>query len=342
MSLPLKQPLAPMDALLVSEMPEGEGWQYEPKWDGFRCLVFRDGSKVHLQSKSGQPLVRYFPEIADAFLKFEARRFVLDGEIAVPVNNQFSFDDLLERIHPAESRVRKLAKEHPAIFIAFDLLVGPDGKPLLKHPLRERRQKLQAFAGKFFPRDKMIRLSPATTDPATAKNWFKRVGGDLDGLVAKKLDCDYRSGTRDGMEKVKLTRTADCVIGGFRYTSKAKVIGSLLLGLYDDQGLLNHVGFCSGLKTDERKKLLRKLDPLIQPPGFTGRAPGGLSRWSTKRSMEWEPLKPKLVVEVSYDHFTGGRFRHGTSLIRWRPDKAPEQCCMDQVRKIGCGSLGLL
>jgi len=266
----------------------------------------------------------------------------MDGEIAVPVNDQFSFDDLLERIHPAESRVQKLAKEHPGIFIAFDLLVGPDGKPLLKQSLRERRQKLEAFAGKFLPRDKMIRLSPATTDAATAKSWFKRVGGDLDGLIAKRLDCDYRSGTRDGMEKVKLTRTADCVIGGFRYASKAKVVGSLLLGLYDDQGLLNHVGFCSGLKADERKTLLRKLEPLIQAPGFTGRAPGGLSRWSTKRSMEWEPLKPELAVEVSYDHLTGGRFRHGTSLIRWRPDKAPAQCRMDQVQTVGRGSLALL
>jgi ATP-dependent DNA ligase len=337
MSLPLKQPLAPMDALLVNSIPEGPDWQYEPKWDGFRCLVFRDGAKVHLQSKSGQPLARYFPEIAEAFLKLKAKRFVLDGEIAVPVQERFSFDDLLQRIHPAESRVRRLAKERPAIFIAFDLLVDASGKPLLNVSLRERRERLEAFARKFFSRDKTIRLSPATTDLAKAKNWFKCVGGDLDGLVAKRLDCDYRSGTRDGMEKVKLTRTADCVAGGFRYASKGKVIGSLLLGLYDDQGLLNHVGFCSGLKTDERKSLLRKLEPLIQPPGFTGRAPGGLSRWSTKRSMEWQPLRPELVVEVSYDHFTGGRFRHGTNLIRWRPDKAPQQCRMDQVQKIGRG-----
>jgi ATP-dependent DNA ligase len=331
-----------MDALLVEDLPEGKGWQYEPKWDGFRCLVFRDGAKVHLQSKSGQPLARYFPEIAEAFSRLKARRFVLDGEIAVPVNNQFSFDDLLQRIHPAESRVRKLAKENPAIFIAFDLLVGGDGKPLLKNSLRERRQKLEAFAKKFFSASKTLRLSPATTDLRTARSWFKRVGGDLDGLVAKRLDCDYRSGSRDGMEKVKLARTADCVVGGFRYASNARVIGSLLLGLYDEAALLNHVGFCSGLKTGERKLLLRKLEPLIQAPGFTGRAPGGLSRWSTKRSLEWEPLKPHLVVEVSYDHFTGGRFRHGTSLIRWRPDKAPEQCTIEQVKKIGKGSLALL
>jgi ATP-dependent DNA ligase len=342
MSLPVQEPLAPMDALLVDTIPEGKGWQYEPKWDGFRCLVFRDGPKVRLQSKSGQPLTRYFPELSEAFLGLKARRFILDGEIAVPVEKRFSFDDLLQRIHPAESRVRKLAVEHPALFIAFDLLVDAAGKPLLKHPLRERREKLEVFAAKFFPKDRRIHLSPATTDRGTAKEWFRKVGGDLDGLIAKRLDCDYRSGTRDGMEKVKLSRTADCVVGGFRYAAKKKVVGSLLLGLYDDAGLLNHVGFCSGLKAEERQALLRKLEPLVRPPGFTGKAPGGLSRWSTKRSMEWEPLKPLLVVEVTYDHFTGERFRHGTNLVRWRPDKAPEQCRMDQLAKSGFASLALL
>jgi ATP-dependent DNA ligase len=342
MSLPIQHPFAPMDALLVDEMPTGEGWQYEPKWDGFRCLVYRDGSEVFLQSKSGQPLTRYFPELAELFLKFKARRFVLDGEIAVPVHERFSFDDLLQRIHPAESRVRKLAREHPALFIAFDLLVGADGKNLLHFPLSERRKALEEFAKANFPRSKQLRLSPVTTDVATAKKWFQRVGNDLDGIVAKRLDLDYRSGARDGMEKVKLNRTADCVVGGFRYASKQKVVGSLLLGLYDESGLLNHIGFCSGLKADERKALVPKLKKLIEPPGFTGKAPGGLSRWSTKRSMEWEPLKADLVVEVSYDHFTNDRFRHGTSLIRWRPDKAPDQCRMDQVIKTGKGSLSLL
>ena len=253
MSLPIRHPFAPMDALLVSEMPTGEGWQYEPKWDGFRCLVYRDYDDVHLQSKSGQPLTRYFPELVELFLQVKAERFILDGEIAIPVGRRFSFDDLLQRIHPAESRVRKLAKEHPALFIAFDLLVGEDGKNLLQKPLRERRKVLEQFAKKNFPRSPHLRLSPATRDPKTAKKWFQRVGNDLDGIVAKKLDADYRSGERDGMEKIKLNRTADCVIGGFRYAAKAKVIGSLLLGLYDDAGLLNHVGFCSGLKADERK-----------------------------------------------------------------------------------------
>jgi ATP-dependent DNA ligase len=342
MKLQLKEPILPMDALPVEKIPEGQGWLYEPKWDGFRCLVFRDGAKVFLQSKSGQPLARYFPELADAFRKLKARRFVLDGEIAIPIGKKFSFDDLLERIHPAESRVQKLSRDHPATFIAFDLLAGEDGKSLLKLPLKERRKKLEKFAKENFRSHSGVRLSPATSKLEAAKKWFARVGTDLDGIVAKNLDCDYRAGERSGMEKIKLHRTADCVVGGFRYAAKGKVVGSLLLGLYDDRGLLNHVGFCSGLKTEERRALVTKLKPLIEPPGFTGHAPGGPSRWSTKRSSEWEPLKPKLVVEVSYDHFTNERFRHGTRLIRWRPDKAPGQCRMEQVAAPGRGAMALL
>ncbi len=342
MSLPLKPPFAPMEALLVDQIPEGEGWQFEPKWDGFRCLVFRDGDKIELQSKSGQPLTRYFPDLVEMFSTIKARQFVLDGEIAVPVHGHFSFDDLLQRIHPATSRVLKLAEQTPAVFIAFDLLVDADGKSLVGSTLPQRRKALEQFAKKFFPAKARIRLSPATTEPKVAKKWFESVGGDLDGIIAKRLDCPYHSGERIGMQKVKVIRTADCVIGGFRYASKAKVIGSLLLGLYNNAGLLDHVGFCSGLKAEERKALLKKLVPLIEPPGFTGNAPGGPSRWSTKRSMEWEPLKPELVIEVSYDHFTGGRFRHGTSLLRWRPDKKPSQCRIDQVTGNGTGSLRLL
>jgi len=320
-----------MDALLVEQIPEGSGWQYEPKWDGFRCLVFRDGLKAYLQSKSGQPLARYFPELVEAFLKLRPGKFVLDGEIAIPVAGRFSFDQLLQRIHPAQSRVLKLSKEFPGVFIAFDLLAGEDGKSLLKAPLAQRRKALEDFAREFIPKKDSLQLSPATTDVRKAREWFGSVGADLDGIMAKRLDLPYLSGERTGMQKIKRKRTADCVIGGFRYASKAKVIGSLLLGLYDEQGLLNHVGFCSGLSGQERKDLVPRLKALIEPPGFTGQAPGGPSRWSTKRSTEWEPLKPNLVVEVSYDHFTGGRFRHGTSLIRWRPDKAPRQCRMDQV-----------
>jgi len=256
--MPLKPPIAPMDALLVEEIPTGQDWQYEPKWDGFRCLVFRDGKNVYLQSKSGQPLTRYFPELVDAFLRLRAKRFVLDGEIAIPVSGKFSFDDLLQRIHPAASRVRKLSLEHPALFIVFDLLAGADGRPLLKMPLSERRELLETFAREHFAEQKSLRLSPATTNFAVAQNWFKQVGADLDGIVAKRVNCDYRSGERTGMEKVKLSRSADCVVGGFRYASNQKVVGSLLLGLYNDAGLLDHVGFCSGLKTDERRKLLAK------------------------------------------------------------------------------------
>lgn len=305
-------------------------------------MVFRDGANVTLQSKSGQPLTRYFPELVETFQNLSAKRFVLDGEIAVPVEGRFSFDDLLMRIHPAASRVKKLAEQTPAVFIAFDLLLGPDNKSLTEKTLTERRTALEEFAKENFPAADRIRLSPATTDLRKAKEWFRQVGGDLDGLIAKRTDFTYKSGERTGMEKIKLLRTADCVIGGFRYASNAKVIGSLLLGLYDDTDLLNHVGFCSGLSNDERKALLKKLEPLIEPPGFTGHAPGGLSRWSTKRSMEWEPLRPELVIEVSYDHFTNGRFRHGTRLLRWRPDKSPRQCTMDQVAPAGRGSMKLL
>ena len=343
MNLPIRPQFPPMEALLVDEVPTGDDWQYEPKWDGFRCLIFRDGQEVHLQSKAGQPLARYFPELVEAALALKAERFVLDGEIAIPIKNRLSFDDLLMRIHPAASRIKRLAEETPAIFVAFDLLVGADGKSLVDKTLEVRRPALEQFANKFFPHNRQIRLSPASTDLRVAQKWFNTVGTDLDGIIAKRTDTPYRSGERTGMQKVKRVRTADCVVGGFRYGSKTKsLVGSLLLGLYDDDGALHHVGFCSGIKNHERRALTKKVEALVQPPGFTGRAPGGPSRWSTERSTEWQPLKPKLVVEVSYDHFTGGRFRHGTSLIRWRPDKAPAQCKIDQVAPAGRGALALL
>jgi len=330
-TLPISPPYPPMEALLVDAIPEGPGWQYEPKWDGFRCIAFRDGSSVDLQSKSGQPLGRYFPEVVETLLGMAARKFVLDGEIVVPVGDRFSFDDLLLRIHPAESRIRKLAKESPAALVVFDLLVDEEGRSLVGRPLKERRRKLEAFAKKHFKRAKRILLSPATRDAGRAKEWFRMVGGGLDGVVAKALDVDYRSGERSGMQKIKSLRTADCVVGGFRYGSRTREVGSLLLGLYDDAGKLHHVGFTSGLKGD-RKALTKALEKLVKPPGFTGRAPGGPSRWSTERSGDWKPLAPRLVVEVRYDSFSGGRFRHGTKLLRWRPDKAPKQCTMKQVQ----------
>ncbi len=320
-----------MEARTEDRIPEGDGWQYEPKWDGFRCIAFRDGDRVELQSKAGQPLSRYFPEVVDAMRAIKAGRFVLDGEIIVAVDGSLSFDDLLQRIHPAASRVKMLSETRPAMYIAFDLLVNERGTSLVDKPLEQRRPMLETFAKKNFPVRGSIRLSPATTDIAVVRKWFKRVGSGLDGIIAKRTGVPYRSGDRTGMVKVKHLRTADCVVGGFRYAEKKRVIGSMLLGLYDDEGLLHHVGFCSSFTAAERKELTPKLQALIKPPGFTGQAPGGPSRWSTKRTTEWQPLAPRLVVEVKYDHFTNGRFRHGTNFLRWRPDKKPSQCTLDQL-----------
>jgi ATP-dependent DNA ligase len=318
-----------MEALSVDEIPKGPEWQYEPKWDGFRCLVFRDGKSVVLQSKSGKPLTRYFPDIVETIRSLKAERFVLDGEIVVPEGRAFSFDALLQRIHPAASRVQKLAKETPALLIVFDFLDDGD-EVLVDELLPERRKRLERFAKKYF-RSPSIRLSPATTKLSDAKAWLRRVGRTLDGIIAKRRDLPYSSGDRNGMQKIKNYRSADCVVGGFRYNEGKPVVGSLLLGLYDDEGKLNHVGFTSNIPRDAKLVLTKKLERDIAPPGFTGQPPGGPSRWSTKRSTKWQPLKPKHVVEVCYDHFSGDRFRHGTSLLRFRPDKAPRQCTMDQV-----------
>ena len=333
MTLALHKPFPPMEALSVDQIPEGKNWQYEPKWDGFRCLISRDGAAIELQSKSGQSLTRYFPELVATVASLKPKRFVLDGEIVVPSGRAFSFDDLLQRIHPAASRVKRLAGETPALLIVFDLLIGDDGQSLVKTPLASRRKLLEAFARKYLPGQKTIRLSPATTKIAVAKKWLKQVGENLDGIIAKRRDLPYESGNRLGMQRIKNYRSADCVVGGFRYNEGRRTVGSLLLGLYDGQDLLNHVGFTSALKSEEKKALTVKLEKLIAAPGFTGDKPGGPSRWSTKRSAEWKPLKPKLVVEVCYDHFSGGHFRRGTGLLRWRPDKAPRQCTMDQVRQ---------
>jgi ATP-dependent DNA ligase len=333
MSLALRRPYAPMEALSVDTIPAGKEWQYEPKWDGFRCLVFRDGKSVELQSKSGQSLTRYFPELVAAIAAVKAPRFVLDGEIVVPEGRVFSFDNLLQRIHPAASRVNKLATDTPALLIVFDLLVDDKGKRLTELTLDERRKALDAFAKKHLRGNKTIRLSPATTKLADANKWLKQVGATLDGIIAKRRDMTYQSGNRHGMQKIKNYRSADCVVGGFRYNEGKPVAGSLLLGLYNDEGLLDHVGFTSSFKADEKKALTVKLKKFIGGEGFSGDKPGGPSRWSTKRSAEWQPLKPALVVEVCYDHFSGGRFRHGTRLLRWRPDKSPKQCTIDQVKQ---------
>jgi ATP-dependent DNA ligase len=341
MALPLSSDNPPMEARPVQNLPEGEQWRYEPKWDGFRCLAFRDGKSIELRSKSGQTLGRYFPDIVAALAGLSARRFVLDGEIIIPVERRLSFEALQLRLHPAESRVRKLAAEHPAIYILFDLLVGADGKLLTDLPFTERRKALEAFFSKDHG-NPAIRLSPSTGDRAAALAWLDRLGGDIDGLIAKRADLPYLHGSRDGMQKYKLTRTADCVVGGFRYNANSPVVGSLLLGLYDDAGLLNHVGFTATLPAKEKPALTARLKKLVVPPGFTGRAPGGPSRWSTERSGEWQPLRPKLVVEVRYDHISESRFRHGTTLLRWRPDKAPRQCTFDQLPNPRGGALDLL
>jgi ATP-dependent DNA ligase len=326
----LKPPIPPMETRSVEEIPAGEGWQYEPKWDGFRCLAFRDRDKIYLQSKAGQPLARYFPDVVANVAKLPQQQFVLDGELVIPVRDALSFDELQLRLHPAASRVQKLATAHPALYIVFDLL-AENGKLYLKLNLRERRHLLEKFARSNLRRATNIRLSPATTDYNVATDWFRKTGRDLDGIIAKRLDAAYASGERIAAVKVKQIRTADCVAGGFRYATGSRVIGSLLLGLYGGDGLLHHVGFISGFKASERRALTERFERLRKPPGFTGKAPGGPSRWSTERTGEWQPVAPKIVVEVAYDHFTGGRFRHGTRFLRWRPDKVPRQCTMDQV-----------
>src|ERR1700736_716528 len=341
MALPLKPPLAPMEARPVDEIPVGDDWEYEPKWDGFRCIVFRDRGNVYLQSKAAQPLARYFPDAVAALAKLRTQSFVLDGELVIPMGRRFSFDELQLRLHPAASRVQKLAQAHPAMFIVFDLL-AEGRQSYLKRPLRERRAMLENFADANFKSKGQIRLSPATTKLSTAKKWFAKAGGNLDGLIAKQLSAPYAPGERTAMVKIKNIRAADCVVGGFRYAAGGKVLGSLLLGLYDDKGLLHHVGFTSAFKASDRRALTKKFEALRKPPGFTGNAPGGPGRWSTERSGQWEPVDPKTVVEVAYDHFTGDRFRHGTKIVRWRKDKAPRQCTMDQVRGREGKSLALL
>jgi len=319
-----------MEARLVDTLPAGSHWAYEPKWDGFRCLAYRDGDAVALVSKSGKPLGRYFPEVVEMLLTLPERRFVLDGELTIATGDSLSFAALQMRLHPAESRVRKLAAATPAQLILFDCLALGD-RELAALPFAARREALEAFHARVAT-DRLL-LSPITREAREAENWLARAGTALDGVVAKRLDLAYRPGER-AMAKVKQHRSADCVVGGYRYAGNSRTaVGSLLLGLYDDGGLLDHVGFTSSFEAEEKRRLLARLEPLIEPPGFTGDAPGGKGRWSTERSAEWQPLRPELVVEVRYDQVTGCRFRHGTTFLRWRPDKAPAQCRMDQLAR---------
>jgi ATP-dependent DNA ligase len=326
--LEIRPPLPPMEAKLLDELPQGDGWQYEPKWDGFRCLVFRDGNEVHLQSKSGKPLGSYFPEIVEMVRSFEADRFVVDGELIIPIGGILSFEALQLRLHPADSRVRRLAAETPAQLMLFDMLFHKETN-YLTAPLWRRRQSLELL--ELGDVREGVQFSPCTEDYETARRWLDEVGDALDGVVAKRRDGPYESGER-AMVKVKCMRTADCVVGGFRYGTNSREVGSLLLGLYDDANKLHHVGFTSTIAMADRAELTQRLEGLMEAPGFTNDAPGGPSRWSTERTGEWEPLRPELVVEVRYDHVTGQRFRHGTKFLRWRPDKAPEQCRMDQLQ----------
>jgi ATP-dependent DNA ligase len=319
----------PMEAKLAESLPDGPGWQFEPKWDGFRCLAFRAGAEVDLRAKSGKPLARYFPDMVAALAALPPDRFVIDGELVIPAERRLSFEHLQLRLHPAASRVAKLAGENPALLILFDMLLAPSGESLLDATLPARRAALERFYASLGDTS-ALRLSPFTRDRKQAMRWLAHASGTLDGVIAKPLDAPYQAGER-AMIKVKRQRTADCVVGGFRYAQDSAFVGSLLLGLYDRRGKLHHVGFTSTITHAERQALTKRLETLIAPPGFTGDAPGGPSRWSTARSGEWQPLKPELVVEVRYDQVTGGRFRHGTKLLRWRPDKAPHQCRCDQI-----------
>ena len=343
MKLPIAPPYPPMEAQNVETLPEGEKWQYEPKWDGFRCLVFRDGDEVQLQSKAGQPLARYFPEIVEAVLSLAPKKFVLDGELVIPIDGTLSFDDMLQRIHPAASRIKTLSEKTPATLVVFDLLVDDEVNLLTDQTLAERRPRLEKFAKQFFTNAALV-LSPVTTDAATAQSWFAMSGGGLDGLVAKRLDCKYMSGERTGMKKMKALRTVDCVVGGFRYASKGRVIGSLLLGLYDDDGELQHIGVSARFTATRRAELWQELQPLVcdiadHPWGRWNefltanpdRVPGTQSRWSAGKDLGFTALRPERVLEVKYDHMEGRRFRHTAHYKRWRTDRDPESCGYGQL-----------
>ena len=323
---PDSSPIEPMEALLVDVLPAGGGWSYEPKWDGFRCIAVKRGGNVRLFAKSGKVLHRYFPEVVSAIAAIRADDFILDGELTIPVGDTLSFDTLQARLHPADSRIRKLAAETPALLVLFDLL-EVSGTAMTGRTLAERRGELE----RFFTENPspIFRLSPVTHSLGDAQAWLAKAGGALDGVVAKRLDEVYQPGVR-AMRKVKNIRSADCVVGGFRYATGSTLLGSLLLGLYNEDGKLDHVGFTSALARENKRELTARLEDL-RGEGFTGNAPGGPSRWSTERTGEYVPLRHELVVEVSYDHISGGRFRHGTGLERWRPDKAPRQCTYEQL-----------
>jgi ATP-dependent DNA ligase len=343
MDLPVNPPVSPMLAKLARQLPTGDGLLYEPKWDGFRCIAFRDGDQVELGSRNERPLTRYFPELMEPIRRHFPGRAVIDGEIVITGPGGLDFDALLQRIHPAASRVEMLAATTPASFVAFDLL-ALDRRDLRTAPLRERRALLEEALAATKP---PVHLTPATTDPAVATDWFSRFeGAGLDGVVAKRLELPYREGERT-MMKVKHERTADCVVAGFRWHKSGGVVGSLLLGLYDDTGVLHHVGVSASFTAARRRELVDELAP-HRPPSLDGhpwagwaqfedeaaregRTPGAPSRWNAHKDLRWEPLDPVLVCEVAYDHLQGDRFRHGTTFRRWRPDRLPSSCTYAQL-----------
>ena len=322
--------LEPMEARTAPKLPKGPGWHFEPKWDGFRCLAFRAGDDVEIKAKSGKSLSRFFPEVLAILRSLSLSTFVLDGEL-VPLDGTLSFEALQMRLHPAASRVERLSRETPASLIVFDCLLKKAGQPLLALSFEERRAAVETLLAVEGEREGLL-LTPFTRDVGKAEEWLTGRHAQVDGVMAKRLDFPYLPGER-AMLKVKHLRTADCVVGGFRYETATRCVGSLLLGLYDDGGLLHHVGFTSGIADHEKPELTKRLEKLIAPPGFTGNAPGEPSRWSTARSAEWQPLRPELVVEVRYDHVTSDRFRHGTKVVRWRSDKAPSQCTFEQLSR---------
>ena len=321
MALPLKPPVQPQLALSRKEIPEGQEWVYEPKFDGFRALAFVDGEDLYLQSRTGKPLRRYFPE-----LEFPAGRYVLDGELVIlDADGREEFDALQNRLHPAESRVRMLAASTPARFRAFDVL-AEEGEKLLARPFAERRERLQSLIAGLGGRKKSVagsvELTPLAASPAKAVPWLE----SGEGVIAKQLDAPYRPGERKGMVKVKRVRTADCVVVGWRPGKEVGTVGSLILGLYQ-RGKLRVVGHTSGFRAKEKRELVARLAPYE-----TGeRGSGDPSRWSHDRDLEWIELRPELVVEVSFDHVSDGRIRHGTKVLRWRDDKDPKDCRFDQL-----------
>lgn len=341
--LPFPPPLPPMLSAAADALPEGEGWLFEPKWDGFRTLVFRDGDELTLQSRDEKPMNRYFPELIEPLKAALPERCVVDGEIVIAGAKGLDFEALLLRIHPAASRVKLLAQETPASYVAWDLLAVGD-EDLRDVPLEKRRKRLEKVLGEG------VHLSPATQDRALAEDWFRRFeGAGLDGVMAKRLDSPYSPGERT-MIKVKHARTADCVVAGFRWhkNGPGTMIGSLLLGLYDDDDKLHHVGVTAAFTMAKRKQLVEELEPLRknalkdhpwrdwaeaqqQAADEGQRMPGATSRWNRGKDLSWQPLRPERVVEVAYDHMQGSRFRHAARFVRWRPDKPPEECRYDQL-----------